>query len=175
METAMHAVMQTVIGQVQPVPLSLLVRSKLNVRKKEGSDIDDLAARIHAQGLLQNLVGFEQRKKNKETGKIEIVAGGRRLDALQLLATAELIAADYPVSCKIVDEADAVAVSLSENIGREPLHPADEFVAFGELVNRGHSQQLRPVDASTRGLLAVDPGDIVASRARALLNVGFGE
>ena len=36
-----------------------------------------------------------------------------------------------------------------------------------------HSQQLRPVGASTGSLLAMDPGDIVARCPRALIDVGL--
>lgn len=71
-------------SNIEVKPLSAYVVSKLNVRKKKGTTIGELAALSHAQGLLQNLIGYEQKRKGKPTGKIEVV-GGRRLEALQLL------------------------------------------------------------------------------------------
>ncbi|SHM13576.1 chromosome partitioning protein, ParB family, partial [Nitrosospira sp. Nsp11] len=72
-------------SNIQRIAIKNLVKSPLNVRKKEGSGIAELAALIASQGLIQNLVVTEQKKKNKKTGKFEVVAGGRRLAALNLL------------------------------------------------------------------------------------------
>ena len=67
---------------IQYIPLSKLVPSPDNVRKTDRlGGIDQLAANIVANGLLQNL----QAKANGND-QFEIVAGGRRLAALKLLA-----------------------------------------------------------------------------------------
>jgi ParB family chromosome partitioning protein len=129
------AVVARVESAILSKPLSAYVRSKLNVRKKKGTRIEELAASIHAQGLLQNLIGYEQKKKGKPTGKIEVVGGGRRLDGLQLLHSLGKITDDYPVPCKMVSEEEAIAISLAENSGREEMCLADQFGAMKELID----------------------------------------
>ena len=62
-----------------------------------------------------------------------MVAGGRRLAALKLLAKRKRIASDFPVPCHVVSPDEAAEVSLAENIVRTPLHPADQFEAFSKL------------------------------------------
>src|SRR5580698_10586606 len=49
------------------------------------------------------------------------------------------IGPDYPVPCMVVSRERAVQISLSENSGREPMHPADEFEAFRQLIDSGQS------------------------------------
>ena len=49
---------------------------------------------------------------------------------------------DHPVPCRVLGEAetvDYVEVSLTENIVRAPLHPADQFDAFAKLNKDGLS------------------------------------
>ena len=76
-------------GELMTIPLSLLVHSTLNARKTGGEDVGELAALIKSQGLLQNLIVIPHTtKRGKATGKYGVVAGGRRLRALQLLAKA---------------------------------------------------------------------------------------
>lgn len=115
-----------------------MVRSKLNVRKKN-TDIGELKALIAAQGLLQNLVGFMQVVDGKETGIIEIVAGGRRLISLGELIAEGVLPDDYAIPYLLVTEDEAVAISLAENSGREDMHPADVYDAMMELSKRGKS------------------------------------
>ena len=117
------------------IPLNRLVAWNGNVRKTAGADtaLAELAASISAHGLLQSLV---VRKGKKDT--YAVVAGGRRLAALQSLAESGRIAKDYPVPCHVIaDDADATEISLVENSVREDMHPADEFEAFRDLIDRG--------------------------------------
>lgn len=116
---------------VTAIPLNQLKPSKRNVRRTGGKDIDQLAASIAAMGLLQNLTAVEVGKG------YEVVAGGRRLRALQSLAKAGTIPGDYPVSCLVVADESAVEVSLAENAVREQMHPADQFDAFYALAEAG--------------------------------------
>jgi ParB-like nuclease domain len=119
----------------QTIALSQLVPSPDNVRKTK-TGIEGLAANIEALGLLQNL---QVRPAN---GKgFEVVAGGRRLAALQLLAKRKKIAPDHPVMCEIRDGAIAVEISLAENEMREAMHPADQFEAFKKLAGRGQGRR----------------------------------
>lgn len=94
--------------------------------------IEKLAASIFSQGLLQNLVIH---MVDAERGAVD--AGGRRYDALALLVERGSFPADHPVDVLVIDADDAVAASLTENVQREAMHPADEFEAFKGLVDQG--------------------------------------
>ena len=72
---------ETIIAPIEQVPFDDLYVSDLNPRtvfSPEG--IEALAENIRQLGLIQNLAGLRD-----ETGKVGIVAGGRRLRALALL------------------------------------------------------------------------------------------
>lgn len=133
----------TVAGREVTLPLSVLFRDPLNVRKKGGKNVAALAALIYSQSLLQNLVVREELtgkgKKQKPSGRYGVVAGGRRLEALKLLLSQRKIAEDYPVRCLLVSQEDALSVSLAENSEREPLHGADLFDAFKAMIDMGKS------------------------------------
>ncbi len=118
------------------VPLSQLRASKRNVRKIRQS-VDALAESIARVGLLQNLTVILAR----DGEHYEVVAGGRRLDALKLLAKTRRIPKDWAVPCLLVADASARTVSLTENVQREAMHPADQFEAFAALVAEG-----RPIE-----------------------------
>ena len=120
---------------IQMIPLSKLTVSKMNVRKTApDTDADKrLMASIESQGVLQNLVAIPEGR-----GKFGVVAGGRRLKALQALAKKKAIAADTEVRCLVKDkDAEVTEISLAENIGQLTMHAADQFQAFAELVGQG--------------------------------------
>lgn len=125
--------------KLMTIPLSSLRWSAVNVRKTDlKRDLDELAASIAAHGLLQNLtVKPAGTKGQKAADQYEVVAGGRRLAALKLLAKRKRIASDFPVPCQVVSPDEAAEVSLAENIVRTPLHPADQFEAFSKLQAEG--------------------------------------
>lgn len=133
----------TIAGKEITLPLSVLYRDALNVRKKGGSSITALAALIYSQSLLQNLVVREELtgrgRKQKHTGRYGVVAGGRRLQALQLLLSQRKVSDEYPVRCLLVSQEDALSVSLAENSEREPLHGADLYDAFKAMIDLGKS------------------------------------
>ena len=118
-------------------PLSSLTISPMNVRRTPPTKIEELAALIKSQGLLQNLVVVSEPAKGKKPGGFTVIAGGRRLRALQLLAKQGVIDAAFPVPCVEAASKDAVGVSVAENTGRESMHPADEFDAFKTMVDAG--------------------------------------
>jgi len=127
-------------SKLKTIPLCQLQRSNANVRKTDRSaDIEQLAASIEANGLLENLVVHHCGNGNTKPSRYEVVAGGRRLSALKLLAKRKKIARDHPVACLIRtgDAADAVEASLAENFARLSLHPADQFEAFADLHAKG--------------------------------------
>ena len=141
------------------VPLSQLRPSKRNVRKTLGASIIELAASILRVGLLQNLTVILA----SDGEHYEVVAGGRRLAALKLLAKKRRIAKDYAVPCLLVADASARTASLTENVQREAMHPADQFEAFAALIAEG-----RPIED-----IAADFGvtPLVVQRRLKLANV----
>jgi ParB family chromosome partitioning protein len=128
------------MSNVRTACLSDLIRSPLNMRKGEynSDSIAELAALIGGQGLINPLSVVEELDaKGKLTGRWEVVAGGRRLAAHQLLVKNGAMASNEPVLIKVYEREQAKEVSLSENSGREAPHATDEFEAFRELMATG--------------------------------------
>jgi ParB family transcriptional regulator, chromosome partitioning protein len=125
------------------IALNKLLAWDGNVRKTESDkNIDELAASISTHGLLQSLVV----RKDKR-GRYAVVAGRRRLLALQSLAENGKIPTTMPIPCHVLDDAmDATEISLAENVQREAMHPADEFDAFKVLIESG----MPPADVAAR-------------------------
>jgi ParB family chromosome partitioning protein len=120
--------------KIKMIPLTALVPSSANVRKTTATTgIEELAASIEAHGLLQNL-----QVRETASGKFEVVAGGRRLAALKLLAKRKALAKDAPTGCNVLSSEDAMEISLAENEMRQAMHPADQFEAFKALIDSGH-------------------------------------
>lgn len=121
------------------VPLSRLVLRPTgrNVRKTPRMSIPELAASIQRVGLLQNLIVIA----SADGEHYEVVAGGRRLAALKLLAKKHRIGKEWEVPCLLVADGTARTASLTENVQREAMHPADQFEAFAALVMEG-----RPIE-----------------------------
>lgn len=126
------------------VPLSALVASPFNVRRYSPGQVEELAALIESQGLLHNLVVTEQvcgRGKGKRSvaGRVRfaVAAGERRRRALVLLQSRGRLPKDHEVLCELIRPERALEVSIAENSGREPLHPADEFDAFKAMIDEG--------------------------------------
>lgn len=126
-------------GESRSIPLSLLHLSALNVRSvRNPESIPALAAMIHAAGgLLNPLVVIPEKTKGAKGEHFGVVAGGRRLAALELLVREGKLQADAPVSCKLVHADSAVGLSLTENASQEAMHPADQLLAFKKLVEEG--------------------------------------
>ncbi|EPO2453402.1 MULTISPECIES: ParB/RepB/Spo0J family partition protein [Providencia] len=116
------------------LPLSVLVQSELNVRKRpiDEKALSELADSIQAVGVLQNLVVYPM-----DNDVYGVAAGQRRLLALQQLVTKGHLASSFPVPVKVVSESDVLIISLTENSQREAMHPADQLHAFIELQKTG--------------------------------------
>lgn len=141
------------------IPLSRLRPSARNVRRGSSTSIPELAASIARVGLLQNL-----NVVLAADGEFyEVVAGRRRLAALKLLVKRRKLAKDHEVPCLVVPDASARTVSLTENVQREAMHPADQFESFAALVAEG-----RPIED-----IAADFGvtPLVVQRRLKLANV----
>lgn len=115
------------------IPLNQLTAWNGNVRKTQNKGfVDELAASIKAHGLQQNLI------VRKDGKKFAVIAGGQRLKALQLLAKDGDIKPAHPVPCMVTaGESDATELSLTENVVRANMHPADQFEAFCKLIDKG--------------------------------------
>lgn len=122
---------EAINSPVELVPFADLFVSPLNPRtvfSPEG--IEALAENIRQLGLIQNLAGLRD-----EAGKVGIVAGGRRLRALELLQDDPRFAA---VPVKLApDQATAEIWASSENHHREQPAAADEIREYGSMAARG--------------------------------------
>ena len=120
----------------QMIALLKLRHSDSNVRKSGRTDIAQLAGDIEARGLLQNLCVTALKKPR---GHYAVFAGGRRLEALQLLAAEGRIDKDMEVSCKVLEGDDATLseASLAENFQRVNMTPTDECRAFQHFIGEG--------------------------------------
>lgn len=122
---------------ITTIPLNKLLLSPRNVRRDTVEQADlELKADIEARGLLQNLVVS---RCTKPRGSFAVEAGGRRLRALQSLAGEGKIAKTHEVSCLVIEPGCAAVqeASLAENFQRLAMNPADECLAFQQLVEQG--------------------------------------
>ena len=142
---------------IREIPLSRLALAPENVRKTPPDAQADAAlkASIAAFGLLENLVvrpdpGSGEPAPVTEPGgqapdsdgneRFAVVAGGRRLKAMQALVEDNVFDADHPVPCQVRSgDAESGEISLAENVVRIAMHPADQVVAFAKLVEAGQS------------------------------------
>ena len=103
------------IVKYRDIPLDDLVIGKGQVRTQSpGKDLEDLAASIEAQGLLQPIVVCAAR----ESGKWEILTGQRRFLACKYLNREFISAAILDGQ---VSEEQAKAISITENLIRRQL------------------------------------------------------
>ena len=128
--------------RIREIPLSRLSLAPENVRKTPPDAQADTAlkASIAAIDVLENLVVRTDEPAEDGTERYAVVAGGRRLKALQELVEDKVFDADHPVPCQMKRaDVESGEVSLAENVIRIAMHPADQVVAFSELVKAGQS------------------------------------
>jgi ParB family chromosome partitioning protein len=121
---------------IRTIPLNKLVPSPRNVRRVTDPQADlELKADIEARGLLQNLVVTSARKPR---GCFAVEAGERRRRALESLAADGKLAVEHEVCCLVIEGAAAAQeASLAENFQRLSMNPADECLAFRQLIEQG--------------------------------------
>ena len=125
---------------IRCLPLHTLIPSPQNVRKTpaEGAAFEQLKASIAAHGLLENLLVQPAEQDGGGADCFEVVAGGRRLAALQALAEDGALTPDHSVACHVLPRASAAAeLSLVENTVRAAMHPADQVEAFARIARDG--------------------------------------
>ena len=125
---------------IRDIPLSQLELSPGNVRKTpaDASAFTELKASIAAHGLLENLVARAEGPGRDGAGRYAVIAGGRRLAALQALHEDGVLGEDHPVPCLMASNAAIPGeLSLAENVVRIAMHPADQAAAFSKLADAG--------------------------------------
>ena len=125
---------------IRDIPLSQLELSPDNVRKTPAdvSAFTELKASIAAHGLLENLIARAMEPGPDGAARYAVIAGGRRLAAMQALAAEGALDEDHPVPCRMIGGIVAAEeVSLAENSVRAAMHPADQVEAFRRLADAG--------------------------------------
>ena len=126
---------------IREIPISRLALAPENVRKTppDAQADAELKASIAALGLLENLV-VRAGEPDHDDGTYAVVAGGRRLKAMQALVEDEVLDADHPVPCQVRSgDVEPAELSLAENVIRIAMHPADQVVAFAKLADAGQT------------------------------------
>ena len=119
-DPADHATAATKLDLLEPGPFQ--PRGKI----KEG-DLDELAASIRAQGVLQPLL---IRPHPLRQGRFQIIAGERRWRAAQQAGLDAV-----PCFVRDLSDADASAAALVENLQRQDLNPIEEAQGFRRLID----------------------------------------
>ena len=114
-------------GDFRQIPLNKLLPSPRNVRqqKRKEHDIAELADSLLHVGQIQNLTVTEN-----TAGLFEVETGETRRLAFLMLLEKKQISAEHPVDCKVIPLAAATTASISENVKRTAMHPADEYLAI---------------------------------------------
>jgi len=123
--------MQSKNIQVKNILVSDICPSELNPRKTfDQESLAELAQNIKENGLVQPIT-IRKRPKGSDT-KYEIVCGERRYRAVTLNGDAE-------IQCiiKDLDDKQAFAAMIIENLQRKDVDPLEEAAAFTKLYNDG--------------------------------------
>ena len=126
--------------EIRDIPLSQLELSSDNVRKTpaDASAFTELKASIAAHGLLENLIARAMEPGPDGAARYAVIAGGRRLAAMQALAAKGGLDENHSVPCRMIGSIVAAEeVSLAENSVRAAMHPADQVEAFRRLADAG--------------------------------------
>jgi ParB family chromosome partitioning protein len=117
--------------QVEHIALNKLASWPGHVRRGDVR-VDDLVASIAAHGLLEPLI-----VRPNGAGTYEVVAGNRRLVALNHVHGDPAT----PIPCSVLpaglDDDKLLEISLAENVTRLDMHPLDECEAFAKLAGAG--------------------------------------
>jgi len=150
-------------------------------RMDDGS-LSELAASIKSQGIMQPVL-VRPIDISASDARYEIIAGERRFRAAQLAGLDEI-----PVLVREVDDQNAAAMALIENIQREDLNPLEEAQGIARLISEFSFTHEQAAQAVGRSRSAVSnllrlvnlaqpvqtmlmAGDIDMGHARALLAV----
>jgi len=175
-----HDTPATPAGSPSVLPVSRIQAGKYQPRTRmDDGSLSELAASIKAQGIMQPVL---VRPIEGAVG-YEIIAGERRFRAAQLAGLDEI-----PVLVREVDDQNAAAMALIENIQREDLNPLEEAQGIARLISEFDFTHEQAANAVGRSRSAVSnllrlvnlaqpvqtmlmAGDIDMGHARALLAV----
>jgi len=166
-------------SDLRHLPVDVMQRGKYQPRTDMRTDsLDELAASIRAQGVVQPIV-----VRPVAENRYEIIAGERRWRAAQIAGLHEV-----PVVVRDVPDQTAMAMALIENIQREDLNPMEEATALQRLILEFELTHQEAAEAVGRSRVAVsnllrlfdlndvvkrmlETGDLGMGHARALLGL----
>ena len=166
-------------GELRTLPIQQIQAGKYQPRRHWNDEaLDELAASIKAQGLIQPVVVRAIGKNS-----YELIAGERRWRAAQRASMSEI-----PALVKDVPEQSVLAMALIENIQRQELTPLEEAQALQRLIDEFDLTHQQAADAVGRSRAAVsnllrlmelpasikqllDEGKLEMGHARALLTL----
>ncbi len=131
--------------QQRSLPVGTLQPGKYQPRTQmDSASLEELAASIRAQGLLQPIL---VRPLGERTGedRFEIVAGERRWRAAQMAGLVEV-----PTLIREIPDESALAMALIENIQRENLNPLEEAQGLQRLIDEFSMTHQQAADAIGR-------------------------
>jgi ParB family chromosome partitioning protein len=133
-------------GELRHLPIQQIQPGKYQPRRHWNEEaLDELAASIKAQGLIQPVVVRAIGKNS-----YELIAGERRWRAAQRAQMSEI-----PALVKTVAEAAVPAMALIENIQRQDLTPLEEADALKRLIDDFDLTHQQAADAVGRSRAAV--------------------
>lgn len=112
---------------VHSLPVEALEAGPFQPRQlMEPDALAELAASIRSRGILQPILA---RPDPNRAGVFQIIAGERRWRAAQLAGLH-----DVPVHIRTLDDGDAMAAALVENLQRQDLNPIEEADGLQRLI-----------------------------------------
>ncbi|MBM7124272.1 ParB/RepB/Spo0J family partition protein [Dyella flava] len=133
-------------GELRALPIQYIQPGKYQPRRHWNDEaLDELAASIKAQGLIQPVVVRAIGKNS-----YELIAGERRWRAAQRAQLSEI-----PALVKDVPEVAVPAMALIENIQRQDLTPLEEADAIKRLIDDFDLTHQQAADAVGRSRAAV--------------------
>jgi len=168
-------------GELRHLPIEFVQPGRYQPRQDiQPEALEELAASIRAQGLMQPIV---VRPLPGQDDRFEIIAGERRWRACQLAGRDRV-----PALVRDVPDSAAIAMALIENIQRENLNPMEEAMALHRLQHEFELTQMEVAEAVGKNRATVanllrlmnlnedvkrllEHGDIEMGHARALLGL----
>ena len=131
--------------QQRSLPVGNLQPGKYQPRTQmDSASLEELAASIRAQGLMQPILVRPIGEKPGDD-RFEIIAGERRWRAAQIAGLSEV-----PTLIRDIPDESALAMALIENIQRENLNPLEEALGLQRLIDDFSMTHQQAADAVGR-------------------------